>query len=792
MRRWNWCLIRCGKEQPEREKGGEDLRNRKESRRWRLLLLVLGLVSLSVLPSPVHAGSLIKIHPGQEYQTMEGFGTSLAWWANVVGGWQDCDKKQHILDLLFTASSGIGLNTVRYNIGGGENPGHEHMRVGAEIPGYQPSPGVWDWNADAGQRWILQEAINRGATRLEAFSNAPPYWMTNSNCAAGSLLGGNNLKDDMYDDFAEYLTAVVKFFKDYRGVTFDTLSIFNEPVSPWWISSNNQEGCHFDRDKQNLLISEVQSRLTAKNLSTKISVPEEYSVNDTIDSFNSYDSTAKSHVYQLNTHSYSGDKRAMLMNLAAEHGKKLWMSEAGAGVGSHDHAAIDSSLSLANLIRMDLKELQPTVWCYWQAVEDEDRAVAYDHNWGLIHATFSSGEDYYVTKQYYAMGNYSKFIRPGCKIIGLDDGGNISLAAYDRASGTLVIVTTNDTASDMSITYDLTEFTSVFGSVTPYRTSAAENLAPLAAIPVTNKTFTATARAKSITTYVIGNAVYDGPRNYAGNGNFDYSGTAMSSWAAGGYAGSNYLEAGGRTGNRLAHYSAVYYQAYTYQIITDIPNGNYSLSAWVKSSGGQNAAQMQVKNYGGPKINHNIPASSEWVEITIPNINVSSNRIEIAFWSDSPGGKWINVDDVVLELADPLGGENLLANSGFETGVLAPWRAEWNASLAGVETNYPYEGHYDAYLHPNVFQDVAVYQTVAAPAARKYTLEASCATDISNGVWIGVDVNGREVGDTYINNGGAYEKYVIEFDAPAGASIKIWYYAARASGWGTIDAAKLY
>lgn len=164
---------------------------------------------------------------------------------------------------------------------------------------------------------------------------------------------------------------------------------------------------------------------------------------------------------------------------------------------------------------------------------------------------------------------------------------------------------------------------------------------------------------------------------------------------------------------------------------------------------------------------------------------------QIAFWSDSPGGKWINVDDVVLD-ADPLGGENLLANSGFETGVLAPWRAEWNASLAGVETNYPYEGHYDAYLHPNVFQDVAVYQTVAAPAARKYTLEAFCATNISNGVWIGVDVNGQEVGDTYINNGGAYEKYVIEFEAPAGASIKIWYYAARVSGWGTIDATKLY
>ncbi|NLG83884.1 MAG: hypothetical protein GX493_04590 [Firmicutes bacterium] len=307
-----------------------------------------------------------------------------------------------------------------------------------------------------------------------------------------------------------------------------------------------------------------------------------------------------------------------------------------------------------------------------------------------------------------------------------------------------------------------------------------------------NKTFTATAKAKSITTYVVTGASYDGPRNYVGNGNFDYSGTTMSSWVAGGYSGSNYLEPGGRTGNRLAHYSSVYYQAYTYQIINNIPNGNYSLSAWVKSSGGQYAAQMQVKNYGGPKINHNIPASTEWIRITIPNINVTNNKIEIAFWSDSPGGKWINVDDVVLERTDPVSGENLLANPGFETGSLAPWQAEWNTSLAGVETNYPYEGRYDAYLHPNTFQDVAIYQMVTAPATRKYTLEAFCATNISNDIWIGVDVNGQEVGDTYINNDGMYQKYIIEFEATAGAKIKVWYYAARTNGWGTIDEVKLY
>mgnify|MGYP000966764295 FL=1 len=766
-----------------------------KSRKIRLISCLLLIVCVVLINGvgPVHALQVVKIRPEQMYQMIEGFGTSLAWWANIVGGWTSY-KKNDLLDELFSVENGIGLNIVRYNIGGGENPEHNHMRVGADIPGFQPSPGVWDWSADANQRGVLQEAMNRGANRVEAFSNAPPYWMTYSNCAAGATLGENNLQDERYDDFADYLVEVLKHFRDCWNIEFDTLSIFNEPISIWWHSKNNQEGCHFDRDKQNSIIQKVKSRMATAGLVTGISAPEEYSVDDTISSFNSYDSMTKSYVCQINTHSYSGSKRTNLRNLAVEYDKKLWMSETGAGDSSHNHELIDTALSLANLIRRDLKELQPSAWVYWQAVEDEDRAIEHNHNWGLVHAKFTGEEEYYITKQYYAMGNYSKYIRPGSKIIGLDDLENRTLVAYDDSTGRLVLVITNDTTSDLSMTYDLGSFSSITGSVAVYRTSATENLKRQSDIAVTNKTFSVTAKAQSITTYVVSGVNLDSSasKNYIGNGGFDYSGTEMSSWVPGGYSNSNYIESGGKNGNRLAHYSAVYYQAYTYQIANGLPNGNYTLSAWVKSSGGQNAVQMQVKKYGGPQINHNIPATSDWLKITIPNITVVNNKIEVAFWSDSPGGKWINVDDVVLVAKDPVYGENLLVNSGFEMGSFSPWKAEWNTSLAGVEENYPYEGVYNAYLHPNTFQDVAIYQTKNVSMDCKYIMEAFCATNISNGIWIGVDVNGVNVGETYINNTGAYQRYIIEFNAYTGQSIKLWYYAGRKNGWGTIDEVLLY
>jgi len=54
--------------------------------------------------------------------------------------------------------------------------------------------------------------------------------MTRSGCASGNTDGSNNLRDDYYDDFAEYLTEVVKHFRDKWEITFRTL----EPLNEFW------------------------------------------------------------------------------------------------------------------------------------------------------------------------------------------------------------------------------------------------------------------------------------------------------------------------------------------------------------------------------------------------------------------------------------------------------------------------------------------------------------------------------------------------------------------------------
>ncbi len=171
------------------------------------------------------------------------------------------------------------------------------------------------------------------------------------------------------------------------------------------------------------------------------------------------------------------------------------MSEYGTGGGPHDHGNMVSALILSAQIRRDMTELRPAAWIYWQVVEREA-----NNNWGCIHADFGGSEQYWLTCQYYALAQYSSFIRPGYTIIGTDDLG--TLAAYDDVSGTLVLVCDNNTGQDRQVRYDLSAFSRLAGAAV-YRTSTGENRARVEDAPIADGALAATIPAQSIVTFVI-------------------------------------------------------------------------------------------------------------------------------------------------------------------------------------------------------------------------------------------------------------------------------------------------
>lgn len=127
-------------------------------------------------------------------------------------------------------------------------------------------------------------------------------------------------------------------------------------------------------------------------------------------------------------------------------------------------------------------------------------------------------------------------------------------------------------------------------------------------------------------------------------------------WATDGNDNASYTESSGaggigaHSGNfHLTHYSPHAYQVSTHQTARDLPNGTYTLTAWVRSSGGQAHAHMYATGAGTPKkVAELTQATPDWKRITIPDITVTKGKLEVGFYSKAHGGQWIYADDLQL------------------------------------------------------------------------------------------------------------------------------------------------
>lgn len=437
---------------------------------------------------------LVKVDPGVRHQVFEGWGTSLCWWANHVGGWSEA-ARDAVVEAVVDPVAGLGYNIFRYNIGGGENPEHEHMNQHREMPGFQNSDGSWAWENDANQRAILLSIAERGSDVIfEAFSNSPPYWMTVSGCASGSDDGADNLRPDAYGDFAHYLTEVVKHYRDEYGIVFRTLEPLNEPYANWWKANGTQEGCHFDPSSQEAILLEVAAELTNKGLSgTSVSAADENSMDDALVNLRSFEASTVAVLGQLNVHSYAGTRRAELYDLAASLGLRLWQSESGP-LGQDISDDTEAALFMAGRIIEDLRELKPVAWLDWQSGDPSRSWASFTLN--------DAQQSYAPLKRFYMHAGFSRYIRPGASFVEVDHPDMVAAVSPDER--TLALVIRNDDPSDSKgFTFDLTALPTVGVSGDLYRTSRTEDLEALPPVDIEAYRVVLEIPAYSVSTFVI-------------------------------------------------------------------------------------------------------------------------------------------------------------------------------------------------------------------------------------------------------------------------------------------------
>ncbi len=455
----------------------------------------------------------------------QGWGTSLCWWANRIG-YSDT-LAQQAAQLLFDPETGLGMNIARYNIGGGDDPSHRHItRTDSMMPGFwrlDESTGehIFDGTQDENQRNVLLRAMEACGSDFiaEAFSNSPPYYMTESGCSSGAVhASANNLKEDQVNAFAEYLAQVVLYYKEHYGVDFQSISPMNEPNTAYWKAfSPKQEGCHVNPgESQSAILLATQKALEEKGLGNVLLVgTDETSTVLAASSFNKLSDDAKAVLSRIDAHSYKVGKMDELQALAAENGKNLWMSEVdGDGTLGANSGEMGAGLWLANKMISDMQGLMPSAWILWQGIDNHISSEGYMGNqdfgmpdlnggyWGLTVVNHDT-QQIHLTKKYYAFGQLSRYIRPGYCILNPEAHG--ILAAYSPEEQKLVIVAVNTDETNREVGFSLAGFRYDGGTAEVIRTSQTENWAVLQSLAVQEDMLRATLAPYSVTTFVIEN-----------------------------------------------------------------------------------------------------------------------------------------------------------------------------------------------------------------------------------------------------------------------------------------------
>jgi arabinogalactan endo-1,4-beta-galactosidase len=95
----------------------------------------------------------------------------------------------------------------------------------------------------------------------------------------------------------------------------------------------------------------------------------------------------------------------------------------------------------------------------------------------------------------------------------------------------------------------------------------------------------------------------------------------------------------------LANWLATPYEVTTYQTLTGLENGTYTLKVMAHNDGGQTACHIFARNFGGSELTADLPVSGGYVEVEILNIEVTNGQCEIGIYSDASAGQWCRLDN---------------------------------------------------------------------------------------------------------------------------------------------------
>ena len=522
-----------------------------------VFLAVLTCLAVSAAAGPNEVKK-VKIDPQQRFQTIEFFGAADAWSGNFVGKYWAENSKKKIADYLFSQETdpsgnpvGIGLSIWRVNLGAGtlEQAGADIYPYQRRAESYLSLDGnSYDWGKCAGNEYFMDAAKERGCNQFILFSNSPLVQYTKNGKGYAPTDNCSNLREECYDDFADYMVDVAEHLMD-KGYHIPYISPINEPQGDW--DTPRQEGSPWRNGEMFRLAKALDESLarSSKFDDVRIFLAEaarlkvlyqhrpsllERFEGDTIECpgkqlYTFFDKCSKYYIGDLKhvdmeftAHPYhnhfSSEELREVHRLAKQeidrygidfHSSEwclLPTSKQYGGITDDwckgNHADMQAALMMARIMHSDFVDTDAVSWCYWKGMElyGNHALVSLYPVDGDIH----KGGYPAANKLLWTLGNYSRFVRPGYVRVALDGADELDAlagSAYVSPDGSrLVAVFVNSSFEDVAVDVDLPKaLKKKVRKVESYRTDDHRDLAKT----VTGQGLHHTIAARGVTTIII-------------------------------------------------------------------------------------------------------------------------------------------------------------------------------------------------------------------------------------------------------------------------------------------------
>jgi glucuronoarabinoxylan endo-1,4-beta-xylanase len=376
----------------------------------------------------------------------------------------------------------------------------------------------------------LQEAVSNGAHVDVDF--APPANLKYVDSFSLSTPGANGtcIPNSNWSAYATFIVQWIQMLQA-NGVPVSAIGVANESDLN---DTDGLGGCLWTgAGLDGFIAGNLGPALTAAGLSSvDVGMPQNYDWFDDdlysacLDDSNcsKYVSIASGHGYAWEVGAPDGMGTGYCCHTAtappsSTNGKRIWMTEVNGGFTYNStygmwswDPSITDAMVWARSIHDYLTIANASAWFYWELVDwcggiNTGGCVDAPFNSGLTIASGATGgtpNNLTMAKRFYAVGNWSKFVRSGYYRI--DSTTNPQPGVYVTAfqntpSGTLVIVAVNTNGSNTSQSFTVTNAPS-FSTVTPYVTSANLSLSAQATASLSSNEFTYALPAGSVTTFV--------------------------------------------------------------------------------------------------------------------------------------------------------------------------------------------------------------------------------------------------------------------------------------------------